>query len=315
MPNAAVDIAGLTHRYGDRSALREVDLRVEAGTLFGLLGPNGGGKTTLFRVLSTLLQPTAGSAQVFGHDTVRDAGAVRRRLGVVFQQPALDEGLTVAENLRFHGALYGLSRTAAATRADRLLTAFGLDDRASDRAGTLSGGLQRRVDLARGLLHGPDLLLLDEPTTALDPVARHAFWSALTRLRRDEGTTMMVATHLLEEADRCDLVGIIDRGRLVAVDTPAALKAALGAETLWIESDDLPALRDGIAARFGVEARIIGDALQVSHPDAPAFLGALYDAWGGTIRSATVRRPTLEDVFMAHAGYHLEERAAVLQGS
>ena len=315
MPEQAVDIADVTHRYGDHVALRGVTLGVAPGALFGLLGPNGGGKTTLFRILSTLLRPSEGAARVFGLDVTAQPADVRRRLGVVFQQPALDEGLTVAENLRFHGALYGLAGARLRDRIDELLRAFGIGDRAGDRVKTLSGGLQRRADLARGLLHAPDLLLLDEPTTGLDPVARSAFWQALARLRQREGTTMLVATHLLEEAEPCDAVGILDRGRLVASGTPGALKDALGGETLWLDADDAETLADRIQAQFGLDAQAVGAKVQISHPEAHTLLASLYEAFERQIQSATVRRPTLEDVFMVHAGYRLDERAAVAERS
>lgn len=309
MTEPIVDIARVTHRYGDHVALRDVTLRVAEGALFGLLGPNGGGKTTLFRILSTLLPPTEGEARLFGFSTTGRPADVRRRLGVVFQQAALDDELTVVENLRFHGALYGLSGAPLQDRIAVLLRMFGLEDRARDRVKTLSGGLQRRADLARGLLHAPPVLLLDEPTTGLDPVARNAFWQALDRLRRRERTTILVATHLLEEAEACDAVGILDRGRLVAEGRPEALKRALGDETLWLETDDAETLGDRIQAQFGLGVRAIGTKVQISHPEAHTLLPSLYDAFGERIRSATVRRPTLEDVFLVHAGYRLDEGA------
>ena len=303
MGDLAVDIHGLTHRYGDHVALDAVTFGVATGDLFGLLGPNGGGKTTLFRILSTLLQPTDGTAQVGGLDTTRTPAKVRQRLGVVFQQPALDDELTVLENLYAHGALYGLGRTALRQRIGDLMGPFGLAERGKDRVKTLSGGLKRRADLVRGLLHTPAVLLLDEPTTGLDPVARRAFWDALARLRRAEGTTILVATHLLEEADACDHIGILDHGRLVALGTPAALKDALGDETLWLETPDPATLCDQLQARLSLEAHVIGDKVQLSHPNAHTLLPSVYDHFGTYITSATVRQPTLEDVFMIHAGH------------
>lgn len=309
MPERAVRIDRLTHRYGTHVALREVSFAVTPGTLFGLLGPNGSGKTTLFRILSTLMAPTMGAARVFGADPAQAPAAVRERLGMVFQEPALDEALTVRENLRVHAALYGLRRADADARIHALLDGFGMADRAGARVKTLSGGLRRRADLARGLLHRPALLLLDEPTTGLDPSARHAFWHALERLRRTEGTTLLVATHLMEEAERCDALAILDRGQLVAEGTPAALKGALGGETLWLETPAPEALADRIAAQFGVATRVIGGAVQVSHPEAHTLLASLYEAFGAQIDSATVRRPTLEDVFMARTGRHPDAAA------
>ena len=313
MADLAIDIRDVSHRYGDHEALRAVSLSVRPGGLFGLLGPNGGGKTTLFRILSTLLEPTEGTAAVFGHDVTREPTAVRERLGVIFQQPALDDVLTVRENLQFHGALYGMRGSDLRTRIDELLDAFGLGDRAGDAVKTLSGGLQRRVDLARGLLHRPQLLLLDEPTTGLDPVARHAFWQTLTRLRRQEGTTMIVATHLLDEAEPCDEVGIIDRGRLMVQGAPEALKDALGGEALWIEAADAPALADRIQAQFGLSPRQVGGTLQLASAEAPALLARLYDAFGDRIERAMIRKPTLEDVFMAHTGHFLQAPSTAVE--
>lgn len=313
MAELAVDIQNVTHRYGGREALHGVSLQVTRGGVYGLLGPNGSGKTTLFRILTTLMPPSEGRAAVFGLDTVQESAAVRRRLGVVFQEEALDEKLTVRENLRFQGALYGLHGTDRETRMSSLLQRLDVADRMGDMVADLSGGLRRRVDLARGLLHRPDLLLLDEPTTGLDPGARRAFWTAIDRLRETEGTTLLLATHLMDEAERCDRVGILSDGALVADGTPAALKAELGDETIWLETDAPVALRDGINAQFGVPTRIVGSTVQVAPSDPPAFLSALYEVHGDRIRSATIRTPTLEDVFMMHADISLEsDREEVL---
>ncbi len=302
MPAPAVDIESLSHRYGDHDALRTLTLQIEDGALFGLLGPNGSGKTTLFRILSTLMPPSAGTARVFGINTAENPGDVRARIGSVFQDYALDENLTVRENLRFQGALYGMRGQTLAKRIDDLLGLFDVANRAADRVDTLSGGLQRRVDLARGLLHRPDLLLLDEPTTGLDPMARRTFWRAIQRLRDEEGTTLLVATHLMEEAERCDDVAILAEGNLVAQGAPDALKRDLGGEMLWIEADHPAELSDRIRAQFGVQASVVGESVQITHDDAPQLLSSLYDALGDHIRSATVRQPTLEDVFVVRAG-------------
>src|SRR6185503_11397498 len=206
----------LTHRYGERVALDRVSIGVAAGEIFGLLGPNGGGKTTLFRILSTLVRPTSGSATILGLDLLRDTGALRSRLGVVFQAPSLDKKLKVRENLAHQGHLYGLAGAALRRRIDHLLLEFNLRDRAGDLVETLSGGLQRRVEIAKSLLHRPELLLLDEPSTGLDPGARIDLWQTLYRLRDQQGVTALLTTHLMEEAERCDRVAIIDLGRIVA---------------------------------------------------------------------------------------------------
>jgi len=313
MSHAAVDIQGVTHRYGEHRALRDVTFQVAPGALYGLLGPNGSGKTTLFRILSTLMPPSEGHAAVFGMDTTRQADAVRKRIGVVFQDEALDEALTVRENLRFQGALYGLHGAALHDRIEALLGQLGVADRADDSVEALSGGLRRRADLARGLLHRPDLLLLDEPTSGLDPAARRTFWTAVERLQEANGTTLLLATHLMDEAERCDRVGILSDGDLVADGTPTALKDDLGNETLWLETESPSRLRDRIEAQFGVSTRIVGSLVQVAPTDPPAFLSGLYEAMGDRIRSATIRTPTLEDVFMVHAGASLgDDRERVL---
>ncbi len=302
----ALAVRALGHAYGEHRALGGLSLEVRPGELFGLLGPNGSGKTTLFRIITTLMPPSAGAATVFGHETAAAPEAVRRSLGVVFQQPALDAELTVRENLRFHGALVGLGGRALDDRIGALLDGFGLADRADDRVKTLSGGLARRADLARGLLHRPPLLLLDEPTTGLDPTARRELWAALARLRRDEGTTVVVATHLMEEAARCDRVAILDRGRLVALGTPDALEAELGDETLWLESPDAGSLVHALEARLGLASRRIGESVLVETDDAPGALAAVYAALPALVAAATVRRPTLDDVFAARTGRGFE---------
>ncbi len=320
MNDPAVNIQGVTHRYGTHRALDDIALQVAPGTLYGLLGPNGSGKTTLFRILSTLMPPSEGTAQVFGLDTTHQPDAVRQRIGVVFQDEALDETLTVRENLRFQGSLYGLHGAARRNRIDTLLERLDVADRGHDTVDDLSGGLRRRADLARGLLHRPDLLLLDEPTAGLDPAARRTFWTAVQRLQAAEGTTLLVATHLMDEAERCDRVGILSDGALVADGAPEALKADLGTETIWVDTESPTLLRNRIEAQFGVPTRIVGATVQVAPSNPPAFLPSLYEALGDRIRSATLRPPTLEDVFMVHAGVspdddreHALARAARMQ--
>ena len=295
----ALSVDGLAHRYGDVEALRGVSLAVPAGSFTALVGPNGGGKTTLFRIAATLLAPTAGAVRVAGHDVRRAPDGARRALGVVFQSPALDALLTAEETLRVQGALYGLRGPALRERAGALLAAFDLTDLAGRRTGTLSGGQRRRVDLARGLVHRPAVLLLDEPTAALDPAARHAFWASVHALRRAEGVTVVAATHLLDEAEPADRVAILDRGRLVADGPPGALRAALGRDTLWLDADDAPALAGAIGE--GAEA-VSATVVRVGGADVAARLPELYARFGAGIRSATVRRPSLEDVFLAAAG-------------
>lgn len=303
----AVRIDEVTHDYGLQRALRAVSFEVPAGSLFGLLGPNGSGKTTLFRIITTLLRPTKGSVRVFGADTTQSAHRVRAQIGMIFQHTALDQDLTVRENVELHGALFGLDADEIDARLDALLDQLGLSDRRDDRVRTLSGGLRRRADLARGLIHEPRVLLLDEPTSGLDPIARRELWDHLKRLRANRSTTILLATHLMEEAERCDRVAIISEGRLATSGPPDRLKRELGRETLWLESDDPSDLHDRIEAQFGFDVRIIGDAVQVTHSEAHSVLSAIYEALEDDIRSATVREPTLEDVFMVSTGHPIDE--------
>ena len=280
-------------------ALDGVTLTVAPGERVALLGPNGGGKTTLFRVVTTLLRPDAGTASVFGHDVVAESAAARARLGVVFQTVALDGVLTVRENLGVHGALAGLRGAALHQSITDALAAVGLTDRASARVATLSGGLARRADLARVLMHRPNLLLLDEPTVGLDPTARRELWATLDDARR-AGMAQLVATHLLDEAEACDRVVILDRGRIVADDTPAALTARLGADALWLETPDAEAVAADLRKRLGLDARPVGRRVLVAADDPAGVLPAVYAAPG--VVGATVRRPSLDDVFAAATG-------------
>jgi ABC-2 type transport system ATP-binding protein len=292
--------------YGRHRALEDLDLAVERGEIVGLLGPNGSGKTTLFRVLCTLLQPTAGTARVLEYDTVRDADAVRRSIGVVFQSPSLDRKLSARENLVHQGRLYGLGGPELRRRVETRLQEVGLSERADERTEKLSGGLRRRIELAKGLLHRPEVLLLDEPTGALDPGARIDFWQTLRRIREEAGVTVLCTTHLIEEAGRCDRICILDRGRLVAFDAPDALKSRIGGEVVTIASSDPEALCRDLEERFGGQPRVVGGRVRLEREDGPAFFPELFAAFPGRIDSVTVARPSLEDVFIHLTGHRFE---------
>ena len=298
----AITIAGLTHRYGDREALHGIDLEIGRGEIFGVLGPNGGGKTTLFKVLATLTPPQAGTVTIFDEDAGRVPERVRRRLGVVFQHPALDAKLTVLENLRCHAALYGLGSAEGRGRAAMLLERLGLTDRTGDLVETLSGGLARRVELAKGLLHAPDLVLLDEPSTGLDPGARRDFFEYLMQLRDREGLTVVLTTHHMEEAERCDRVGFMHQGNLVAVGAPGDLKAEIGGDVVVIEAADAERMRGRIQQRFGCEPRLVDGVLRIELPRGHEFVREVVEAFPGDIRSVTFGKPTLEDVFVHLTG-------------
>jgi ABC-2 type transport system ATP-binding protein len=310
---AAIEVAGLVHRYGQRRALDGLDLTIERGEIFTLLGPNGGGKTTLFRLLSTLIPVQDGTIRVLGFDVGRQADEVRRRIGVVFQAPSLDRKLTVAENLTHQGRLYGLSGRTLAARADEMLGRFNLRDRARDRVETLSGGLRRRVELAKGLLHRPRLLLLDEPSTGLDPGARADLWACLRELRANDGVTVVLTTHLLEEADKADRLAILDRGRLVALDAPDRLRATVGGDSITIEADDPDELAAAIQAGFGGDVRVVDGSVRLQQADGHRQIARLVEAFPGRIRSVTLGQPSLEDVFIARTGHRFRaaEEAAV----
>jgi len=290
----SVEVEGLTHRYGERLALDGVSFTVRSGEIFALVGPNGGGKTTLFKILSTALTPSSGTARVAGID-VRD-GAVRRRIGVVFQSPSLDGKLTVGENLLHHGHLYGLSGGELRKRSDEELARFGLADRKAERVEKLSGGLQRRVELAKSLLHRPEVLLLDEPSTGLDPGARRDLWDALRSLK---GVTVLLTTHLLEEAERCDRLAILHKGRIAALGEPMALRGEIGGDVVTMRSRDPKQLAASIKEKLGEEPQLVDGTLRLSKDRGHEFVVRLVESFPGLIESVTVAKPSLEDVFMS----------------
>ncbi len=305
-----VQVEGLLHDYGPRRALAGIDFFVNAGEIFGLLGPNGGGKTTLFRILSTLLRPTAGHASVLGFDVARRPREVRAGIGVVFQAPALDRKLTVRENLETQGHLYGLGGRGLRQAADAMLSRVGLSDRAGDRVETLSGGLMRRAEIAKGLLHRPRLLLLDEPSTGLDPGARNDLWEQLRELRARDGVTVLLTTHLMEEAERCDRLAILSRGALVACETPRALKAEIGGDVLAIASSDPERLRPEIERRFGGPVSVVDGVIRIERPRAHELVPAIIEAFPEQIESVTIGHPTLLDVFIRKTGHRFWGEAA-----
>jgi ABC-2 type transport system ATP-binding protein len=275
------------------------------GEIFGLLGPNGGGKTTLFRILSTLLAPTAGCASIAGHDVVREPQAVRRAIGVVFQSPSLDVKLTVRENMVHQGHLYGLHGNALEARIDEMLTRVAMRDRSDARVETLSGGMRRRVDLAKGLLHRPALVLLDEPTTGLDPGARLDLWNYVAEARRRDGLSVLITTHLMEDAERCDRLLIIDRGRIVALDTPDVLRDGVGGDVIVARTRDPEALAAAVRDRFAEDATVVDGTLRIRRARGHEFVPLLFEAFPGQIEAVSVGKPTLEDAFIQRTGHRL----------
>jgi ABC-2 type transport system ATP-binding protein len=303
---ASIDVRALAHRYGDREALRGVSFEVQPGEIVGLLGPNGGGKTTLFRILTTLLAPTAGTVLVDGVDVRERPAEVRRRLGVVFQAPALDPALTVAENLRHHGHLYGLRGAALAHRIASVLETVRLADRARDVVRTLSGGLQRRVELAKSLLHQPHVLALDEPSTGLDPGARRDVWEHLSGLRQRSATTVLLTTHLMDEAAQCDRVAILHRGQVVAMGTPEQLVATVGGDVVWISARNAGAVATRLRSDFGLSTDVVEGRVRIERERGHELLPQIIEAFPGEIDAASFSRPTLDDVFVHHTGQRFD---------
>lgn len=301
--SAAVATQGLSHAYGSRQALVDLSLEIKAGEIFAILGPNGGGKSTLFRLLSTLTPVQRGSAAIFCHDLARRPQAIRPIIGVVFQAPSLDRKLTVAENIKLQAALYGFFGRECQVRLDELLDRFELRDRAHELTERLSGGLRRRVELAKGLIHRPRLLLLDEPSTGLDPAVRSDLWQYLRHLRETDGTTIVLTTHFLDEADRADRLAILNEGRLVALGAPDELRATVGGDSLTIETTDAVALSADIRNRFQLPANVVDRAVRLETPEGHAWVSRLVEAFPGRIGAIRLGKPTLEDVFVARTGH------------
>jgi ABC-2 type transport system ATP-binding protein len=308
----ALSVRGVGYRYGDRQALQQVELAVNVGRIFGLLGPNGGGKTTLFRLIATLLPVQSGSITVSGFDVATQSDAVRRALGVTFQSASLDGKLTVTENLWHQGHLYGLYGKTLKSRIAAVLQQVSLTDRRFELVDRLSGGMKRRTELAKCLLHQPQVLLLDEPSTGLDPGARRDVWTILELLRQQFGTTVLVTTHLMDEAEHCDDLAILDRGQLVAQGAPAQLRQSLGGDCLTIKSPHAAKLADQLQQRFQVPCRQHGDDLRIEHPQAGRLLSELVAEFRQDLTAVSLSQPSLEDVFLARTGHRFWDAAEEL---
>jgi ABC-2 type transport system ATP-binding protein len=301
---SVISIQNLVHRYENRTALNGVSFDVRPAELFGLLGPNGSGKTTLFRILSTLMIPTAGRAVIMGYDAAQDPARVRRQIGVVFQAQSFDPKLTAYENLWHQGHLYGLRGAALKTRVFEILSRVGLADRAKERVETFSGGMQRRIELGKGLLHHPAVLLLDEPTTGLDPGARRDLWQYLQILRDEEHVSVLVTTHLMEEAERCDRLAIMNEGNLVALGTPAELKNEIGGDVVMLDAThSAESLAERVRTRFLVDAAVLGNQVRIERDSGHRFVTDVVEAFPGEIQAVSVSKPALEDVFIRRTGH------------
>ncbi len=305
-----IRVEAISASYGRRQALVDVSFVVAPRQIYGLLGPNGGGKTTLFRVLCTLLRPSSGNAYVGGVGVIDDQIGVRREIGVVFQTNSLDRELTVRENLDCQAALHRLSKADARARSEELLDRFGLADRRNDLVGTLSGGLQRRLEIAKSLLHQPRVLILDEPSAALDPTARFDLWNLLRSLRDQRSMTILLTTHLMEEADRCDRLAILNHGRIVSEGTPESLKERIGGDVVSIQAADPEQLVKLITRRFGCPAQLVNGTLRLERLRGHQFAAQVIEAFPGQINAITVSRPTLEDVFVHETGHRFIDEPA-----
>ncbi len=309
-PEPVVSVRGLVKRYGDVEAVAGIDLDVRAGETFGFLGPNGAGKSTTINILCTLVHPTGGRAGVAGYDVVRERSDVRRNIGLVFQDTTLDLYLTAEQNLRFHAELYGVPRSVFPERLHQVLTMVGLWERRGSRVATFSGGMKRRLEIARGLLHSPRVLFLDEPTVGLDPQTRNSIWAYIRELREREDITIFLTTHYMDEAENCDRIAIMNAGRIVVVDTPEALKASVGKDRVQIHTDDDATAIARLAERFGISAAIHNGAVTFAVPAGEQFVPRLFAELGVPIRSVSVARPSLDDVFLAYTGTTISDAEA-----
>jgi ABC-2 type transport system ATP-binding protein len=302
MTNLAIEVNDLKKTFGDVEAVRGVAFEVASGEVFGFLGPNGAGKTTTINMLCTLARPTAGSARVAGHDVVRERDDVRRHIGLVFQDPTLDGYLTAAQNLKLHAELYGVESALVPARMRQVLEMVGLWDRKDSAVMTFSGGMRRRLEIARGLMHSPRVLFLDEPTIGLDPQTRASIWRYIGELKDREEITIFMTTHYMDEAEFCDRIAIMDNGTIVALDTPEALKAEVGADRVRIQTEDDDAAIAALADRFGLEAKMSEGAVTFLVESGEEFVPRLFAELGISIKSVSVARPTLDDVFMRYTG-------------
>ncbi|MCL4445775.1 MAG: ATP-binding cassette domain-containing protein [Actinobacteria bacterium] len=306
----AVEVKELKKRFGSFEAVRGVTFDIGVGETFGFLGPNGAGKSTTISMLCTLLNPSEGSAKVAGYDVVSDRSEVRRRIGLVFQDTTLDDYLTAEENLKFHAELYGVPRSQTAGRMSEVLEMVGLWDRRKSKVQTFSGGMKRRLEIARGLLHSPRVLFLDEPTVGLDPQTRSHIWSYIHELRQRESITIFLTTHYMDEAEHCDRIAIMDQGLVAVIDTPEALKASIGQDRVRLTTDDDETAIEELESKFGLAATLSEGEVTVYVPGGESFVPRLFSELGVSILSVSVSRPTLDDVFMEYTGRTIRDAEA-----
>ena len=310
MSEPVVLVSDLVKRYGDVEAVRGIGFEVEPGETFGFLGPNGAGKSTTIKILCTLADPTSGTARVAGYDVVKNRDTVRRNIGLVFQDTTLDNYLTGEQNLRFHADLYGVPKNQVAPRMRQVLEMVNLWDRRNAVVGTYSGGMKRRLEIARGLLHAPRVLFLDEPTVGLDPQTRTSIWEYINDLKKREDITIFLTTHYMDEAENCDRIAIIDHGKIVAIDTPEKLKASVGTDRVQITTeDDQVAIRE-LKERFGLDAAMHEELVTFNVESGEHFVPRLFAELTEQIKSVSVARPSLDDVFMTYTGRTIRDAEA-----
>jgi ABC-2 type transport system ATP-binding protein len=306
----AISVQSLSKRFGELEAVRGIDFEVHSGETFGFLGPNGAGKSTTINMLCTLTRPSGGRATVAGHDVATERDDVRRNIGLVFQDPTLDGYLSAEQNLRLHAELYGVPRDVTKTRMRQVLEMVGLWDRRSSRVNTFSGGMKRRLEIARGFLHSPRVLFLDEPTIGLDPQTRHNIWSYIRDLKRREHITIFLTTHYMDEAEYCDRIAIMDNGSIIIIDTPQALKASVGKDRVRIQTDDDEAAIAELGERFSIEATIAEGEVTFGVAEGDQFVPKLFAGLDVPIRAVSVSRPSLDDVFMSYTGTTIRDAEA-----
>ncbi len=309
MNNYIIEVDNLVKKFGALTAVDGVSFNVAAGEAFGFLGPNGAGKTTTINILCTLTRPTSGRASISGFDVVRQQNKVRQAIGLVFQDPSLDDQLTGLQNLRFHASVYNVTGSVREQRIEQVLKMTELWDRRNNQVRTSSGGMKRRLELARGLLHHPKVLFLDEPTLGLDPQTRNRIWEYIVEMQRQEGTTLFLTTHYMDEADKASRIAIIDHGKLIAMDTPENLKKIAGKDIITAKTGDDDKAIEEIKLRYGIEARRSGSGLNFDVTNGEEFLPSFIKGFGVPILSVSMHRPSLEDVFLKLTGREIREES------
>jgi len=303
-----ISVNGLWFSYGNQKALQDLSFEVAEGELFSVVGPNGGGKSTTFKILSTLLAPQKGSVEFWGEDLIKQTQKIRPQLGVVFQSPALDKKLTVQENLLYHGKLFGLSLAVLKERSQKLLKHFNLTDRAFEKVEKLSGGLKRRVEIAKSLINQPKLLILDEPTTGLDPVSRMETWKLIRELQKESGLTVIFTTHLMDEAEKSHRTLLLHQGKAVVCGKPEELKAKLSGDVICLKALNPELLKTEIENRFSVSVKQVNEELRIEKKEGAQFIPPLVEAFPKQIQSVTLAKPSLEDLFVHFTGQHFAPR-------